>query len=134
MKYMLNLIGQEGDMGDVTPEEMRQGIDGWNQFNRELIDAGVFVAGEPLEGSETATTLRVQGPGEQIVTDGPFAETKEQIGGFYLLECADLDEAISWARKVPVRSGGIEIRPVRDLEPFGYVTATELLARVGGAS
>ena len=65
-------------------------------------------------------TLRLQEDGDPIVTDGPFAETKEQLGGFCLLECQNIDEALEWANKVPLRSGSIEIRPVMDLSGFGY--------------
>ena len=67
---------------------------------RSSRDAGAFLAGEGLQESATATTVRIQDDGERVVTDGPFAETKEQVGGFYLLECENLDEALEWAKKV----------------------------------
>jgi hypothetical protein len=120
MKYMLTIIGPEGGMDDVTPEEMKEVMDRWSAYGQELADAGAFIAGEGLQPSETATTVRVGERGEQVVTDGPYAETKEQVGGFYLLECANLDEAIEWAKKVPNAAGGIEVRPVMDYEQFGY--------------
>lgn len=127
MKYMLTLIGDEGDrvaadLEDITPEQLTAQMDPWNEYNRELLEAGAFVAGEGLQPSSSATTIRVAENGtDQTVTDGPFAETKEQLGGFYLIECADLDEALEWAKKVPIRPGGaIEVRPAIDFTAFGY--------------
>jgi hypothetical protein len=123
MKYLLSFIVDEGAMEDASPEEMRESMERWSAFDREAAEKGVLIACEPLEGSSAATTIRL-GEGERIVTDGPFAESKEQIGGFCLLECKDLDEALEWAGKVPMRSGSIEIRPVMDLSPFGYESRT----------
>ena len=91
----------------------------WNDYTRRSSDAGAFLAGEGLQESATATTVRIEGDGERVVTDGPFAETKEQVGGFYLLECENLDEALEWAKKVPAPGGAIEVRPVMDYESFG---------------
>ena len=87
MKYMLTLIGEEGGWEDATPEQMRAQMGRWDSYTESLRDAGAFVAGEGLQDSPTATTIRIQSDGERVVTDGPFAETKEQVGGFYLLEC-----------------------------------------------
>ena len=82
------------------------------KVTEEMRGAGAFLAGEGLQPVSTATTVRVPN-GERIVTDGPFAETKETLGGFYLLECKDLDEAIDWAAKIPgAKNGCVEIRPV----------------------
>ena len=84
---------------------------------RELAARGVLVAAEPLHPVETATTVRVRG-GRLSVTDGPFAETKEQLAGFYLVEARDLNEAIQIAGRIPpAREGSIEVRPVRELAP-----------------
>ena len=120
MKYMLTLISEEGGWDDVTPEQMQAEMSRWEAFGKELEQAGAFIAGEGLQESATATTIRIQGDGERVVTDGPFAETKEQVGGFYLLECENLDEAIAWAKKVPLSGGGIEVRPVMDYTQYGY--------------
>ncbi|HZA58022.1 MAG TPA: YciI family protein [Solirubrobacterales bacterium] len=121
MKYLLTLIGEEGGMEDASPEEMKAVMDAWGAFTQETVDRGAFIAGEGLQPSATATTVKVpEGGGERIVTDGPFTESKEQLGGFYLLECKDLDAALEWARKVPVRAGSIEVRPVMDYESVGY--------------
>ena len=121
MKYLLTLIGEEGGMDDATPEEMKAVMDAWAAFSEETVDKGAFIAGEGLQPSATATTVHIpEGGGERTVTDGPFAESKEQLGGFYLLECKDLDEALDWAKKVPLQAGSIEIRPVMDYEAMGY--------------
>ncbi len=88
MKYLLALYGEESGWDDVSPEEMRAGMEPWNQFEKQVVDAGVKVAGEGLQPSATATTVKVGEGDERIVTDGPFAETKEQLGGFYLMDCA----------------------------------------------
>ena len=119
MKYMLTLISEEGGWDDVTPEQMQAEMSRWEAFGKELEQAGAFIAGEGLQESATATTVRLEGD-ERLVTDGPFAETKEQVGGFYLLECENLDEAIAWAKKVPLSVGGIEVRPVMDYTQYGY--------------
>ena len=119
MKYMLTLIGEEGGWEDATPEQMRAQMGRWDAYTESLRDAGAFVAGEGLQDSPTATTIRIQSDGERVVTDGPFAETKEQVGGFYLLECENLDEALEWAKKIPLPAGAIEVRPVMDYEAFG---------------
>jgi hypothetical protein len=118
MKYMLILAGEEGGWEDATPDDMKAEMGRWNAFTESLKDSGAFLAGEGLQESATATTVRIDGD-ERVVTDGPFAETKEQVGGFYLIECENLDEALDWAKKIPVRGGGIEVRPVMDYDAYG---------------
>ena len=122
MKYLLILQGTEGEeQGTPTPEQLAARMEPWNQYTQALIEAGVFVAGEGLTPSSSATTVRHQAGGDRIVTDGPFAETKEQIGGFYLLNCRDLDEVLDWAKKCPVGEGSaIEVRPIMDYADSGY--------------
>ena len=128
MKYLLTFIVDE-DRTDWSAEEMREGLERWRAFDQEAVDAGAMIACEPVEESATTKTLRV-GPGaEPVLTDGPFAESKEQLGGFCLLECENADEALEWARKVPMREGSIEIRPVMDLSQFGYESRTLTPAR-----
>ena len=79
------------------------------------------VSGDGLQPSPTATTVKIEAPGEHVVTDGPFAETKEQVGGYDVINVANLDEALEWAKKVPMQPGGsIEVRPVMDFSEFGY--------------
>jgi hypothetical protein len=121
MKYLFALIRDESRDADRTPEQGQEAMKAWDAFTTETKDTGAFVAGEGLQPSATATTVQIpdQGQGDPVVTDGPFAETKEQLGGFYLLECADLDEAISWANKIPMPGGTVEIRPVMDYEAAG---------------
>jgi hypothetical protein len=128
MKYLLTFVVEEGAM-DSSPEEMREALERWSAFDEEAATAGALIACEPLEESSTSTTLRVRREGDPELTDGPFAESKEQLGGFCLLECADADEALAWARKVPLREGAIEIRPIMDLSQFGYESRTLTPAR-----
>jgi hypothetical protein len=120
MKYMLLLIGDEDQWQSLSEDEAVEATKAYEEYSRQVIDAGVFVAGEGLQPSGTATTLRVV-DGERLLTDGPFAETKEQLGGYYVLDCKDLDEVLNWAEKCPAAAvGTIEIRPVMDYEASGY--------------
>jgi hypothetical protein len=120
MKYLLTFVRDEDRMYEGTEEEMKAGMEAWNEFNREAREAGVLVANEALELPNTASTVRIT-DGEPVVTDGPFAETKEQLGGFALIDVAGLDEAIAWAKKVPLRPDSkVEVRAVKDLTPYGY--------------
>jgi hypothetical protein len=120
MRYMLTLIGPEGDPKDVTPEQIAEEMKRWEAFGAEAVEAGAFIAGEGLEPSQAAKTVRGGRDEERVVTDGPFAETKEQVGGFYVLECKDLDEAVEWAKRCPIDEGAIEVRPVLDYAAYGY--------------
>jgi hypothetical protein len=97
-----------------SPEEIGAELPKWGAYTQGLHDAGQFIAGEPLQGVDSATTVRVRN-GETQITDGPFAETKEYINGFYILDCPDLDTALALAAKVPlVGRGSVEVRPVMD--------------------
>jgi len=131
MRYMLLIVGDESQYEGRSEEEMAADMQRWSDYSKALVDAGAFVSGEGLQSSTTATILRVQ-DGERLLTDGPFAETKEQIGGFYVIECKDLDEAIDWAAKLPSaqRGGVTEIRPVMAYEGYEDPQA----AREGAAS
>lgn len=101
---------------EATPEEWAQLMADHNEFSEKAGSAGVIVGGEALEDTHMATTVQVDGKGGQIhTTDGPFAETKEALGGFYLLDCKDLDEAIHWAAQIPgAWNGRIEVRPLME--------------------
>jgi hypothetical protein len=115
MKYMLVLIGEDGGWEDATPEQMKEEMDRWSEFGQKLVDAGAFIAGEGLQEGATATTVRIGERGERVVTDGPFAETKEQLGGFFLIEASDQQEAIHVAARWPSASiGSIEVRPIEE--------------------
>jgi hypothetical protein len=119
-KYVVTLWGDESAWADWSPEQMQQEMERWAEYDRKASAAGVLLGGEGLEPSDTAKTVRVR-DGERLVSDGPFAETKEQLGGFYLLDCKDLDEAIEWAAKVPVPDDEpVEIRPVMDYGGTSY--------------
>jgi hypothetical protein len=120
MKYMLLIVGDESRYDDWSEEDRAAQMQRWDDYTKALVDAGAFVSGEGLQTSTTATTLRVE-RGERLLTDGPFVESKEQVGGFYVIDCKDLDEAIDWAARLPSsESGGAtEIRPVMDYEAAG---------------
>ena len=120
MRFMLTLIGPEGGWEDITPEQIAEEMKNWERFGAEAVEAGAFIAGDGLQPTTEAKTVRGGRDEERVVTDGPFAETKEQIGGFYLLECKDMDEALEWAKRVPIRDGAIEVRPVMDYAEYGY--------------
>jgi hypothetical protein len=124
MKYLLSFVVDGRAMEDSSPEEMREAMERWNAFDAETTERGALIACEPLELPSAATTLHIREGDERVVTDGPFAESKEFVGGFCLLECANADEALEWAHKVPLSSGAIEIRPVMDLSRFGYQSRT----------
>lgn len=117
MRYML-LIYQKEQEGPPSPEEAEKAMAGHWAVMEETRKRGVFRGAEPLQATSTATTLRVQ-EGKVVTLDGPFAETKEQLAGYYILDCKDLDEAIGWASKIPLTCTGgqgcIEIRPIREL-------------------
>ncbi len=115
MRYMFLVYTREGER---TPEEMSEVFAGHRAVMEETSRLGIFHGASPLEPVSTATTVRHQN-GKALVTDGPFAETKEQLGGYYILECKDLDEAIEWAKKIPTKCHGqfgcIEVRPIKDI-------------------
>ena len=95
---------------DATPDPSEMGA--WMQYTEDLRASGAMVAGDALQGLDTATTLRVR-ESETLVTDGPFAETKEMLAGYYLIDVADLDAALAWAAKIPsVGYGSVEVRPI----------------------
>ena len=101
--------------GGPPPEELQAELPRWFEYTQQLQDAGVMVAGEALESVTTATTVRVR-DGQRLTTDGPFAETKEVLGGYYVVDVKDLDRAIELAAKLPgARHGAIEVRPVMDI-------------------
>ena len=114
MRFILSLIGDEALIEKTTPEQLEEIVAEMDKFNDELKQAGVFLQGDGLAPTATARTLRYGKDGKAVVTDGPFAETKEQIAGFWMLECDDIDEAVEWAQRSPVRDGAIEVRAIVD--------------------
>ncbi len=112
MQYMLLIYGDESHWSSQSEEEQRAEFAKYQTYTQELRDHGALVAADPLQPTSSATTVRVRND-ETITTDGPFAETKEQLGGYYLIEVDSLDEAIEWAAKIPAaRGGSIEVRPI----------------------
>jgi len=116
MKYMLLLTSNPAD--EPTPDDASFGpyMEEWAAYSQALAEAGAMVAGEALQGAETASTVRVR-DGKRIVTDGPFIESKEVIGGYYVIDVANLDEALDWAARIPnCRFGTVEVRPVMSFD------------------
>jgi len=114
MRYLLSIYVDESGFADATPEDGSRMRAAYTAFTDEVEAAGVLRGGDGLQPSSTSTTVRVR-DGEPLLTDGPFAETREQLAGYYLLECADLDEALGWAAKIPGAAwGAVEVRPVLD--------------------
>jgi hypothetical protein len=112
MRYLLTIYTDESRYATMTPEDSARLMADYGAFGQEAQQAGVLLGGEGLQPTATATTVRVR-DGEAMFTDGPFAETREQLGGYYLIEAKDLDEAIGIAERVPsARTGSIEVRPI----------------------
>jgi hypothetical protein len=127
MQYALLIYTPERE-GEVPPEELADEMDGYNAFTEHVRSNGAMKGGEALDSVATATTVRVV-DGKTITTDGPFAETKETLGGFYLIEAADLDEAIAYAAMLPgAKRGCIEVRPVWDYQIAGLEPAASAAA------
>lgn len=115
MRYMMLVYANEQAKAALSEEENRESASRVWDIIDEARRRGIFKGADPLEPVSTATTVRVAN-GKTFVTDGPFAETKEQLGGYFMLECEDLDEALEWAAKIPACGGGcVEVRPVRDI-------------------
>ena len=115
-QYMLLIYDDETAWTRMTEAEAGKAFAEYMQYTQALAEAGVLRGGDPLHPTPTATTVRVRG-GKTVTTDGPFAETKEQLGGYYILEVASLDDALAWAAKCPgAKAGSIEVRPVAHVE------------------
>jgi hypothetical protein len=112
MKYMLLIYDEEQAWAKMSEAERAQMMSEYRQLSADLKASGQYVAGSQLQPIAAATSVRVRG-GKRVVTDGPFAETREQLGGYYLIEAKDLDEAIAIGARIPsARVGTIEVRPV----------------------
>lgn len=113
MKYLLLIVS---DPALPSPEPGDAGFDeymaAWSKYTQDLAEAGVLEGGEALQGAETATTVRHAGDGTTSLADGPFAELKEHLGGYYLIDVDTLDDALEWARRLPVGEGAVEVRPI----------------------
>ena len=112
MEYLLLIYGNEADYAKMSQQEMGAMFQEFMQFTQSIQQSGNYQAGQQLQPVGTATTVRVQN-GKRVVTDGPFAETREQLGGFYWIKAKDLDEALAIAERCPsARVGSIEVRPI----------------------
>ena len=115
MEYMLLIYTDEAVEQGMSDTERQEMMAAYGTFTQELEAAGANRGGAPLQSIATATTVRAHG-GAPTTTDGPFAETKEQLGGYYLIDCENLDQAIAWAAKIPsAKWGSIEVRPVMSM-------------------
>lgn len=116
MRYICLIYENEALNADRSDEDQQAIFGEYFSFTRDAREAGVMEAGDPLEESATATTVRIR-DGNIAHTDGPFAETREQLGGFYILDCKDLDEALKYAAQIPsAKYGSIEVRPIMNIE------------------
>src|SRR5689334_7248058 len=112
MQYLLMIYRNEAELGKMDAAARKNMTAEYGAFTQSIIGSGHFKAGDGLQPTSTATTVRVR-EGKTLTTDGPFAETREQLGGYYLIEAKDLDTALSIAARVPgARDGSIEVRPV----------------------
>jgi hypothetical protein len=128
MRYLMLIYGPQWDTSGVSPEQMQAVMDEWTNYTADLLKREVSEGGEALEPVSTATTVRVR-DGEKLTTDGPFAETNEVLGGYYLLNCKNLDEAIEIAAQCPgAREGSIELRPITE---FGDDYQQAVMERAG---
>jgi hypothetical protein len=115
MQYLLLIYGDESPGSEMTPEQMEASMGEWYDYSDWLVEKGWMKGGDALQPTDQATSVRVR-DGATSVTDGPFAETKEQLGGYYLLDVANLDEAIEAGAKCPGATyGTIELRPVMEI-------------------
>jgi hypothetical protein len=110
-EYLVLIYDNEARFAEPQPDTMQRMMDGHVRFQAN--NGAAIKGGNALQPTGTATSIRRDGSGEVTITDGPFAETKEALGGYYLIEAGDLDEAIAIAREIPTLEGGVEVRPIR---------------------
>jgi hypothetical protein len=115
MKYMLMLKADPANQQDRMPTD--EELNAMGRFNEEVIAAGAMLAGEGLHPVETGSWVTFDGD-ERVITDGPFAESKELIAGFWILQVSSKEEALEWARRIPISSGAVEVRRVFEVEDF----------------
>jgi hypothetical protein len=120
MRFLLTVYDDERRWASLGEAEAKAEVAAYFALDDEAKQRGAYVASGGLHPTDSAKTVRIR-DGEQGVTDGPFAETKEQLGGFYLLDCDSLDEALEWAAKIPAaRTGSVEVRQLMDYEAAGF--------------
>ena len=112
MQYLLMIYQNEAEYAKIDPATLQKVFEEYGDFTQGIVKSGNFKAGDRLQPTTTATTVRIR-DGKTMMTDGPFAETREQLGGYYLIDAKDLDEALAIAAKIPgARFGSIEVRPI----------------------
>lgn len=117
MKYMLMIWSNEAEYAALPDAVKQEGMGAYFAYTKALREAGMMVAGEPLHPSSMATTVKVR-EGKSQVLDGPYADTKEQVAGYYVIEAPDLDTAIAWATRCPgAHHGTMEVRPIISFDP-----------------
>ncbi len=115
MKYLCLIYAEEATWGKMSKDEAGQMMTEYGAFTKDIQASGKYIGGNPLQPISTATTVRVRN-GKVSTTDGPFAETKEQLGGYYLIDAKDLNDAIQVAGRIPgAKIGSIEVRPIREM-------------------
>jgi hypothetical protein len=129
MRYLLTIYDDERRWASAGEEEVKAEVGAYFALDGEAKERGAYVESGGLHPTDSAKTVRIR-DGEQSVTDGPFAETKEQLGGFYLIDCDSLDEALEWAAKIPAaRTGSVEVRQLMDYEAAGFPNPAKEAAR-----
>jgi hypothetical protein len=132
MRYLMIVKATPmSERGEFPPDAEKMFAD-MAAFNNEMIAAGVMLDGAGLKPSSAGKRIRFEGRGNPIVTDGPFAETKELIAGYWVIQCKDMDEALGWARRVPFDDGEIELRPFHEPEDFEGLVSDEVMAQEQG--
>jgi hypothetical protein len=115
MKYLLLICAAESDYAKMTPDQSTANMEAYRVFTEDIAQSKVMVSGEALQPIATAKTVRLR-DGKVVTTDGPFAETKEQVAGYYVVDCKTIDEAVAIAARIPdAKIGSIEVRPVMEM-------------------
>jgi hypothetical protein len=116
VRYLLLIYGNEAEWGDMSSGDQASEYQAYEDYGKWLTEKGWMRGGDALQGTATATSVRVR-DSKTVTTDGPFAETKEQLGGFYMIDCDNLDQAIDAASRIPAARGGtIEVRPIAEFD------------------
>ncbi|MBV9995654.1 MAG: YciI family protein [Caulobacteraceae bacterium] len=132
MRYLMIVKATpQSERGEFPPDAERMFAE-MAEFNNQMIAAGVMLDGAGLKPSSAGKRIRFEGRGETVVTDGPFAETKELIAGYWVIQCKDLDEALSWARRAPFADGELELRPFHEPEDFEGLVSDAVMAQEKG--
>jgi len=129
MRYLMIVKATPQSEAGEFPPDAEQMFAEMAEFNNEMIAAGVMLDGAGLKPSSAGKRIAFHGRGNTVVTDGPFAETKELIAGFWVIQCKDMDEALSWAKRVPFADGEIELRPYHEPEDFEGYVSDEVMAQ-----